>query len=546
MIDSIKLFWNDIGKRKSFWIPVLFFSISTYGYSVFSRTVGIDDLASDLYIGSGQVMIAAGRWGMNLTNFLAAIPRLSPASDRLLATGFLMIAAILLSGMFYHIHHERENGAFVYKYTVLSCWLIVFPILGEIWEYSGANYLSTGGMMISIASCYYLMTRDRIRVKNLLLAGLFMTLPMSSYESGVMFYITLVCAVLFYQYCIWGDRDKKSLYWKNAFLYAVPLAAAFSLRWLTGNLLRLILGVAKGHNGATGIQWLKDPLSDVFRKLVIDTILNYAVNGIVYLPITLFLLSVFYLIFYCIYQTVKKGNWMIIIGGILLIFSVFFLSLVQGSFMQYRTAIALSMLTGFSAYCLMESFEDKKKTKRIVASCLALYLIWIQSAFLNSELALNNQRSENEMRTMSIIAQKVLSINTEKPVIFLGEYNIGRYFKDAKKAYLGSTAGKLYQKTIDAFINRYGDYYYTFYHLTEFPDSNVNSVINHSIAVGLMENYLAYLGYDIKVIDRTADADAVALAEEIASTAPMRSYDIMETEDFIIVTLELPEYKKSA
>ena len=72
MLESIKTFWNQVGRKNGFWIPVLFFTISTYGFSIFNRTVGIDDLAADLYVGSGNVMIAAGRWGMILWNKWAA------------------------------------------------------------------------------------------------------------------------------------------------------------------------------------------------------------------------------------------------------------------------------------------------------------------------------------------------------------------------------------------------------------------------------------------------------------------------------------------
>ena len=81
MTESIKIFWNRIGKRKRYWLPVIFFTISTFGYSVFSRTISVDDLATDYYFGSGHQMISAGRWGMNLLIRLSAIPLRSPASD---------------------------------------------------------------------------------------------------------------------------------------------------------------------------------------------------------------------------------------------------------------------------------------------------------------------------------------------------------------------------------------------------------------------------------------------------------------------------------
>ena len=539
MLESIRQFWNNIGRKKSYWVSVLFFSISTYGYSIFSRTIGIDDLASDIYIGSGHVMIAAGRWGMVLWNKLAAIPRLSPASDRMLATLFLMVAGILLSGLFYHIHHELKNGAFVYKYTVLSCCLITYPILGEIWEYSGANYMSTGGMLISILTCFYLLTRRTVGIKEILAAGVMMTLPMSSYEAGVLFYITLVCGLLFYQFCVQGEKNRTSQYWKNTIIYAAPLVIALFLRWGIGNLLRMILGVEKVHNGATSITWGNAPFLDVLRKVIIDTVLNYVVNGIVYLPITVFLLAELFLIGYSVFLTIKKRSGMVLAGGLLLGLSVFIMPLIQGAFLQYRTAIPLSVLVSFSAFLLMESLAEQGSViKKVLVSGLALYLIWVQSAYLNSELALNNQRSENEMRTMSIIAQKILSTDTNKPVVFIGEYDMGDYIRQAKKDYSDTLQGKLYEKAIDAFKNRFGDYYYTFFHLTEFPDSNVNSVINYSISVnGMMTRYLSYLGYDIQIVDRIDNPEAVAFAEEIVRQNSMGSYDVLETEDYIISTL---------
>lgn len=538
MTESIKLFWEQVGKKKSYWIPVLFFVIASYGYSVFSRTIGIDDMASDLYVGSGHEMISAGRWGMNVLTALAAIPRPSPASDRLLATAVLLLSGFMLSALFFHIHHLPGEKQFILKYTVLSCFLITYPIVGEIWEYTGANYMSTGGMLISIVSCIYIETREPVRIKDLLLVGALMTLPMSSYESGVLFYITLVCSVLFYKYCIRQDQMKRSLYWKSALQYVIPLIVALLLRLAIASLLRLSMGVAKGQTGETEITWGKGPISDVFRKLIIDTFLNYIVNGLVYLPITIFVIAEIFLIIFSIVLTIKNRNGMSLFGGLILCVSVFTLTFIQGRFMQYRTAIPLSALTSFAAFSFMELFEGKKKNAIVIINCLACYMLWVQSAYLNSELALNNQRSENEMRSMSILAQEILSTNPEKPVIFIGKHNSGEYFKHAKKEYSDTMAGVFYQKVIDAFKDRYGDYYYTFFHLTEFPDSNVNSSINYSVTVeGMMHDYLAYLGYDIEVIDREREPELLNKAYEIARATGMKPYEVQEADDFIIASL---------
>ena len=141
---------------------------------------------------------------------------------------------------------------------------------------------------------------------------------------------------------------------------------------------------------------------------------------------------------------------------------------------------------------------------------------------------------------MNSIAQRILTVDTKKPVVFVGEYNMSEYFRVAKKDYTGKLSGKMYQRALEMFKKRYGDYYYTFFHLTEFPDSNINSAINWSINVdGMMEKYFSYLGYDIHVKDRSSDPEAVIRAQKIVEEQQMHSYDVMETDDIIIATLQL-------
>ena len=540
MIDSFSVFWDKVGCRKRYWIPVLFFTISSFGFSIFNRTISIDDLASELYNGSSHTMIGGGRWGAELITKLVAIPRISPASDRLLATFFLVLAGILLASLLYSICRDYQDGENVEKYTVLSCCLITYPIIGEIWEYTGANYMSTGGMLLSIVVCYYLLGRKNARLIDVLLTGFVMSIPMSSYESGAAFYVTLVCAVLFYKYCIWGDRSRRIKYWKKAVFLALPVFVALGFRWLIGAILRWALNVPKRVVGGAAVIWGKDTIPNILRKFMFGTILNYGVNGLVYLPITIFLIAVFFLIGYIIYISISQKSIMVAVGGLLLILSVFLLGLIQGDYMAYRTAIPLSALTSFSFFCLAELFEERRRKLQRIVIVLVMYLVWIQSAFLNSELSLNNQRSENEMRIMNSIAQRILTVDTKKPVVFVGEYNMSEYFRVAKKDYTGKLSGKMYQRALEMFKKRYGDYYYTFFHLTEFPDSNINSAINWSINVdGMMEKYFSYLGYDIHVKDRSSDPEAVIRAQKIVEEQQMHSYDVMETDGFIIATLQL-------
>ena len=101
-------FYKHILIKKRFWIPVLFFAVVGYSFSIYNRTVNIDDLMRDFNIGSGNRMLA-GRWGFILWNKLVGINVVyDPFIDRFLAIALLILAAILLCYILYTIGGEKR------------------------------------------------------------------------------------------------------------------------------------------------------------------------------------------------------------------------------------------------------------------------------------------------------------------------------------------------------------------------------------------------------------------------------------------------------
>ena len=43
-------FLNKVAFKKRYYLPLIFISFVSYGFSLFNRTVSIDDLAQDLYL----------------------------------------------------------------------------------------------------------------------------------------------------------------------------------------------------------------------------------------------------------------------------------------------------------------------------------------------------------------------------------------------------------------------------------------------------------------------------------------------------------------
>ena len=60
--NELRFFFSN----KFFISCILFTVILTFGFATFNITVGMDDLEGELYVGSGNAMLAAGRFTITL------------------------------------------------------------------------------------------------------------------------------------------------------------------------------------------------------------------------------------------------------------------------------------------------------------------------------------------------------------------------------------------------------------------------------------------------------------------------------------------------
>ena len=79
MMTNFIRFYNDILSKKRFWIPLLFFALVGYSFSIYNRTVGTDDF----FLESHDVTyMLSGRWGMLVWFKLTGLMHASPFIDR--------------------------------------------------------------------------------------------------------------------------------------------------------------------------------------------------------------------------------------------------------------------------------------------------------------------------------------------------------------------------------------------------------------------------------------------------------------------------------
>ena len=516
LILLLRDFYQNVIKRFSYWGITLLFSMIAYGFSVLNRTISIDDLAKDLYIGSGQKMLAGTRWGMELWHHVLGVTQVTPFIEKFLGVLFLIIASALISCIFYLLGGKSKC---IMRYTILSALLITYPLINEIWEYSGANMIVAGNLCIVAGTVLYQITSER-RWYVRLISGVALSVVASSYETGIFVYITLVLMILFYKYCFVRNNMKKKCQWiYEGFGFSIPLFIALGLRIVIGISLLKIYGLTYAANGASMLEW-EFTFSHV-KGLVKDCIYTYIVSGLVYLPIAVFVILAVAFVAIFTWIGLKRKQLLACVLGICILGSLFLQVLVQGVVMPYRNANTLSLFVAFVGFLILHSPQKWSK----IATCGCLLLCLHQSIYLHQILALNNQRSENELAVVRQIGFRLKSEFEQKPIVFVGKYDMGDWLSSRVSAAEDTIHGKLYSKITGK---------------TRYIDTNVNSALNWSIQAfgnqNMMKEYFAYCGYDIQLVQENA-TEKYYEATGVAQQNKMKAYEILEQEDYLIISI---------
>ena len=139
----LQTFWEEVGCHKRYFLVVLFFAVLSYGYSVTHQTISIDDLRRDYYLGR-QATKLSGRWGMVFWTRLMGATRYAAFIDKYFALVFLLLASVTFAALLHHITKKNR----ILPYTIFSAAMVTYPLLNEIWEYTGTDFFVCGNMLI--------------------------------------------------------------------------------------------------------------------------------------------------------------------------------------------------------------------------------------------------------------------------------------------------------------------------------------------------------------------------------------------------------------
>ncbi|MDO5476256.1 MAG: glucosyltransferase domain-containing protein [Eubacteriales bacterium] len=574
----IRDYMDKISGKKAFWIPLLFFTFGGYGFSMLNRTVGVDDLATPLYV-DDTVWFAELRWGAVLWKRLLSFGANVPFLDKFLSVCFLMLAGTALGCIFYAVNGRRER---VWLYTILACSFITYPIISEIWEYTcGGTLIVPGDFFCTFALLLWLLcslpgitgspgtpsapapsgkgrrragpaelrpvpgtvlTPKELAVK-MITAGLLLAPLISSAESIAPVYVATVLILLFYRYCVRITAPgEKTAWFREGVYFAVPLVIAFIFRMIIGYGIMAVMHLHYQHTGATRIAW---PLTGAeFVDLLKSVLIQYGVASLVNLPITIFIVCTILFAVRCFILAVRRRSVLPVFLGICIGLSLFLITIIQGTVMYYRTAITLMVFCAFVFYLHAEDFYSwindgllhHKNVRVLLGRCgliLLLFITWRQAAHLHMFLALNNQRYDNEAAVMHQICYRLLTeYDSEKPLIFVGDFSNGDASYTATHDMAKTWNGRLYRRIrhkID------GTETWKSPALVQTTVASAIDFYHWEFDGQLMDRFLAYFGYDFDVI--ALSRKDLAPYNEEALRLGMKPFQIEDRGDYILICL---------
>lgn len=535
MKERIKKIWNNICDfykriviRPQYLIPAVTSIIVAYSFSALNRSVSVDDLGQYMYYGSENLKIAGTRWGHVLLNRIFQTVEFTPFVDKFFNMIFIFISATLFCLILDNIK-KSDN---IWKYAAVSCIWTCFPLINESFEFR-ESMIIFADFVIMFGCVIYEQLNDEFDWKNILLAGFVLSPVMAGYESVMFSYITVVLIILYLNHL---KNENGTYHWfMEGIRYALPMVIALVLRYVIGFGLIFITGVEYQQNGSTGIMWFDQGV----KKSIIQILYNgwyYVIRALSYMPAAEFVAAFIVFVIIVIRNGIKDKVSMFL--GLMVFVSVFTLSLLQGNWLRYITAVPVNVFVVFVAFLFVDSFEKAAKFKlNVLAIVLLLFVGLRQSIYTHELLALNNQRSDNEAYIARTIGYRLYSeFDKDKTVIFCGQYQMGAFIEDQVTIKDGTVADTVenFVRSLTGHEEKPGKIKYIY--------SNINSHLNwaeHAFEGKMMQRYLSYYGFDINVpeVIEGDEKEYLLRFEEVAVSEGMKPLDIKDMGDYILVYL---------
>lgn len=444
--QNARLVYSDLSLKQGFKkfllnplyiFPVLISTILCYAYYLTHETVTIDSLSSDRYYHG--LLVAQGRLTATIIENYLGFEHLPIAVENIIG----LICFILGATVFCIIFDKAKPQSNVLPYTFFTCLYITFPLMNEYFMFKG-SVLTTGGSILLVSFALYFALKIKNLIASILISSIFIFFAYSWYESFILVYIGAVFLLLIL--LADGQKSQKELFF-NGFWLAPTLFLGFSLEEIISNAIINLCNITQDNNNAVGTAWLSS--SATLKSFFYDFIYSFVSKIFCYAPFTILFIFLAVAFVLMILQTKSTKKPILIFFYLGLALTVFFLSIYRGAESAYRTEQGIPFY--ISAITLLLSSKiinsNGKKALKIIASLSLVIILTVQICSSNYWYHVNVLRDKEEKQVICNIAKDLEKYDKNKPVIFIGYYQLSNNIEDKYTVKKDSVAGRIINYT---------------------------------------------------------------------------------------------------
>lgn len=444
--QNARLVYSDLSLKQGFKkfllnplyiFPILISTILCYAYYLTHETVTIDSLSSDRYYHG--LLVAQGRLTATIIENYLGFEHLPIAVENIIG----LICFILGATVFCIIFDKAKPQNNVLPYTFFTCLYITFPLMNEYFMFKG-SVLTTGGSILLVSFALYFALKIKNLIVSILISSIFIFFAYSWYESFILVYIGAVFLLLIL--LADGQKSQKELFF-NGFWLAPTLFLGFSLEEIISNAIINICNITQDNNNAVGTAWLSS--SATLKSFFYDFIYSFVSKIFCYAPFAILFIFLAVAFVLMILQTKSTKKPILIFFYLGLALTVFFLSIYRGAELAYRTEQGIPFY--ISAITLLLSSKiinlNGKKTLKIIASLSLVIILTVQICSSNYWYHVNVLRDKEEKQVVCNIAKDLEKYDKNKPVIFIGYYQLSNNIEDKYTVKKDSVAGRIINYT---------------------------------------------------------------------------------------------------
>lgn len=526
--QNARLVYSDLSLKQGFKkfllnplyiFPVLISTILCYAYYLTHETVTIDSLSSDRYYHG--LLVAQGRLTATIIENYLGFEHLPIAVENIIG----LICFILGATVFCIIFDKAKPQSNVLPYTFFTCLYITFPLMNEYFMFKG-SVLTTGGSILLVSFALYFALKIKNLIASILISSIFIFFAYSWYESFILVYIGAVFLLLIL--LADGQKSQKELFF-NGFWLAPTLFLGFSLEEIISNAIINLCNITQDNNNAVGTAWLSS--SATLKSFFYDFIYSFVSKIFCYAPFTILFIFLAVAFVLMILQTKSTKKPILIFFYFGLALTVFFLSIYRGAESAYRTEQGIPFY--ISAITLLLSSKiinsNGKKALKIIASLSLVIILTVQICSSNYWYHVNVLRDKEEKQVVCNIAKGLEKYDKNKPVIFIGYYQLSNNIKDKYTVKKDSVAGRIINYT-----SQKAEKPYTYTACQTSISSYISwSIYSFSSANVELKKFFNACGYDFKL--GTNEQFKEATKKYINIPSYNDSGYILDAGDYIVV-----------